>query len=221
MAEPIFDVPLQERLAVSTGVRWCFLSSTQASPRGTLFPHVALLLIYYWLCVQSSFVCFILCLSSALHSNDEERLIQLCPEAVIFLRWTLGKCTTRECHTPTGEKVIFHTACLHSGYFLKQICNESKMKGGPEWVFCFMTSLWCVCLMKQRWKAQSIPSAHIFIHWHRGSAKQRLRGRGLWNDNAHSGSSRQRHALLSARNVLTNRARPQRQPPLLLYFFCQ
>lgn len=77
----------------------------------------------------------------------------------------------------------------------------------------------CLHLMKERWKAQSIPSAHIFIHWHRRSAKQRLRGRGLWNDNAHSGSSRQRHALLSARNVLTNRGRPRRQPPLLLYIF--
>lgn len=74
-------------------------------------------------------------------------------------------------------------------------------------------------LMKWCWKAQFILSAHIFIYWHRGSPKQRLKGRGLWNDNAHSSSSRQRHALLSARNVLTNCGRPQCHSPLLLYFF--
>lgn len=73
--------------------------------------------------------------------------------------------------------------------------------------------------MKWCWKAQFILSAHIFIYWHRGSPKQRLKGRGLWNDNAHSSSSRQRHALLLARNVLTNCGRPQCHSPLLLYFF--
>lgn len=84
-----FDVPLQERLAVSAGARCCFLSGIQASPRGTLFPHVAI----SWSAIDyvSAFICMnVLSLSSALHSSDEEMLIQLCPEAVIFLWRVLG-----------------------------------------------------------------------------------------------------------------------------------
>lgn len=69
------------------------------------------------------------------------------------------------------------------------------------------------------------PSTHprIFIHWHTGCTEQRLRGQGLWNDNARSSSSRQRHPLLLVRNVLTNCERPQCQPPpfVELFFFMQ
>lgn len=117
---------------------------------------------------------------------------------------------------------LFPTGCLHSGYFGSRFVTSQWWR---VWSGCFssLNSPWCVCLrlMKQRWKTQSIPSAHIFIHWQRGATKQRRRGRGLWNDNACSSSSRQRHALLLARNVLTNRGRPQRQPLLLLCFFGQ
>lgn len=81
-----FDVPLQERLAVGAGTHYCFLSSIQASPSGTPFPRIPL----SWSAIDyvSEFICMnILCLSSALHSSDEEMLIQLCPEAVNYLPW--------------------------------------------------------------------------------------------------------------------------------------
>lgn len=102
-----------------------------------------------------------------------------------------------------------------------EVLGKSEMKKSPEWVFLFLNSPWCVRLhlIKRCWKAQSIHTSHIFMHWHIGSAKQRLRGRGLWNDNARSSSSRQKHPLLSTRNVLTNRGRPQCQSTLLLYYF--
>lgn len=80
----------RERLAVSTGATYCFLSSILAFSRGTLFPHVAL----SWSAIDyvSDFICMnVLCLSSALHSSEEEMFIQLCPKAVIFLCRVLGK----------------------------------------------------------------------------------------------------------------------------------
>lgn len=74
MAEPIFDVPLQKRLAVGAGTHYCFLSSIQAFPSGTLFSHISL----FWSAIDYApeFICMnILSLSSALHSIDEEMLI--------------------------------------------------------------------------------------------------------------------------------------------------
>lgn len=219
MAELIFDVPLQERLTVIAGARCCFLANIQGSPRGTLFPCVALLLICYWLCVQAHLY---ESLPSVLLYTP---IMRKCLISFALGRWFFyGECWekhyNRMSHLHRWKSVFSHH--LPSlGLFLKHICNNSKMKKSSEWVFHFLNRTWRVCvhLMKLRWKAQSIPSAHSFIHSHRGSAKQRPRGRGLWNDNTHSSSSRQRHALLLARNVLTNCGRPQRQPPLLLYFF--
>lgn len=131
----------------------------------------------------------------------------------------VGKCTVADYHPCSGEKVLVFPLCPSSLRLLLKLFEwrakdgrrlKKRKRKSPEWVFHFLNSPWCVCLhlMKWCWKAQSIHTSHIFMHWHIGPAKQRLRGRGLWNDNARSSSSRHRHPLLLIRNVLTNRGRP-------------
>lgn len=86
-----------------------------------------------------------LCLSSTLHSNDEEMLIQLFPEAV----GVCGKC--REMHpemffffyTVTGERSNFRTpVCTRFCYAF--IIGEVSRVG-----FIFGASHWSVCVLDE------------------------------------------------------------------------
>lgn len=139
----------RERLAVSAGTCYCFLYSIQASPRGSLFPCVTL----PWSTIDyvSNFICMNdLCLSFALHSSNEEMLIQFCPKAVIFFymydeSWELHYKRSSHFDRWKGE-FSYHTSSL--GLIIKHLCYESKIK--RSWAgggfFFFLNSLWCVCL---------------------------------------------------------------------------
>lgn len=106
-----------------------------ASPRGTLYSHTSLsFLICYWLCVRANLyerLVFVFC-------DDEEMLIQLWPRGCDFSMMRAGKCSQR--HTLTGEKVIFHTACLHSGYFWNAFVTSQRWRRAGS-VFSLLTGV--------------------------------------------------------------------------------
>lgn len=146
----------RERLAVSAGTCYCFLYSIQASPRGSLFPRVTL----PWSTIDyvSDFICMNdLCLSFALHSSDEEMLIQFCPKAMMVFfymydeSWEMHYKRNSHFDRWKGE-FSYHTSSL--GLIIKHLCYESKIKrswAGGGFFFFFLTSLWCVCLSVCTW----------------------------------------------------------------------
>lgn len=87
------------------------------------------LLICYWLCVWVHLyehLVFVLCFTLQWWGNVNSALPRGCELSPMIIA---GKCTIRERHSLTGEKMIFHTDCLHFFFFFKQhVCNESKMK---------------------------------------------------------------------------------------------
>lgn len=109
-------------------------------------------------------MCLISFVWTSLHSSDEEMFNSALPRGCELSSMTIaGKCTIRERHSLTGEKMIFHTDCLHFKKKKKTDTFLMNQRRKSHFVLLSDKPLVCVCIWWNSAERPSSSSQPIFL----------------------------------------------------------